>query len=62
MIITRFYFYNYANKFQIDEQSRANKFEQEIKEEQEEKRKEEEEKKTRRAAFKEKATFFANVS
>ena len=46
--------------WQIDEQTRANKFEEEIKQEQEDKRREEEEKKRRRAEFKNKATFFAN--
>jgi len=44
----------------IDEQSKTNKFEQEIKAEQEEKRKEEEEKKMRRQAFKEKANIFVS--
>lgn len=50
----------HCSSLKIDEQTRANKFEEEIKQEQEERRREEEDKKRRREEFKNKANFFAN--
>jgi EF-hand domain-containing family member D2 len=44
--------------FQIEEQSKAGKFEQELRNEQEERRREEEERARRRQAFKQTASVF----